>query len=284
MVAFLKKLLIPGLSTSADVERWTGLSHLGTIPRAQARASRLNPSAAVVEYDDPALAAAFRSLHATIFRECPGARIVALSSAVPKDGKTTCSVALARMSALRGRRTVLLDFDLRRRSASAEFGMPAAAGVLEVIAGRATLEQALYFDGFTPLYVLPASDDLELVRKAVVKDVFSSPLMAELMAMLRRRFDHIFIDTPPLLAVADTRHIAPHVDAFLFVTRWAKTPKDSVATAVGLLRSTGTPVAGLVLTQAPLGAAVEPQAFSTAPAERPISSALHPAWSRSGAG
>ncbi|HKR87359.1 MAG TPA: CpsD/CapB family tyrosine-protein kinase [Phenylobacterium sp.] len=239
------------MSTSRDVERWTGLPYLGAIPRAQARASRLNPSAAVVEYDDPALAASFKNLHATFLRECPGARVVALSSAVPKDGKTTCSVALARTSALRGHRTVLLDFDLRRRSASAELRKPAAVGLLEVMSGRARLDEGLYFDGFTPLYVLPASDDLELVRKAVVKDVFSSPMMTELVTVLRRRFDYIFIDTPPLLAVADTRHIAPHVDAFLFVTRWGRTPKDSVAAAVDLLKSTRTPLAGVVLTQAP---------------------------------
>jgi len=240
-----------GLSTSGDVERCTGLPYLGSIPRAQVPASQFNPSTAVVEYDDPALAAAFRRLHATILQEVPNAQVVALSSAVPKDGKTTCSVALARQSALSGYGTVLLDCDLRRRSASAELSDRPAAGLLEVLYGQARLEQALYLDGFTRLYFLPVSRNMHLVRKAVVQEVFSGPMLGELVAALRKRFDRIFIDTPPLLAVADTRHLAPLADAFLFVSRWKKTPADSVVTAVDLLKSAGARLAGLALTQSP---------------------------------
>jgi Mrp family chromosome partitioning ATPase len=173
-----------------------------------------------------------------------------LSSALPKDGKTTCSVALARQSALSGFKTVLLDCDLRRRSASAELNDRPAAGLLEVIYGQATLEQALYLDGFTRLSFLPVSTNMHLVRKAVVQDVVSGPLMADLVSALRRRFDRIFIDTPPLLAVADTRHLAPLADALLFVTRWKKTPRDAAAEAVAVLKSAGAPLAGVVLTQA----------------------------------
>lgn len=265
MVASLRRLFPRGLSTAGEVEKWTGLPYLGSIPRAETTASQLHPSAAVVEYDDPALAAAFRTMHATIFEKRPRAQVIALSSALPKDGKTTCSVALARVSALAGKRTVLVDCDLRRRSASAELSTPPAVGLLEVISGQASLDQALYLDGFTRLSFLPTSNNIELVRKAVVQDVFSDPRMAELAAVLRRRFDHIFFDTPPLLAVADTRLLASHVDSFLFVTRWKKTPRESVKMAVDLLKSTGAPLEGLMLTRAPLLAASNPRAAAASP-------------------
>lgn len=257
-VGSIRDLFVGGLSTAADVARWTGLPYLGAIPKAQVPASQLNPAAAVVEYDDPALAAAFRRLHADLWRASPRAQVVALTSALPKDGKTTCSVALARQSALSGHRTVLVDCDLRRRSASVELGGPAAVGLLEVVTGQATLDQAIHRDGFTGLYYLPVSSDLDLVRRAVVKDVLSGPLMMQLLAALRARFDHVFIDTPPLLAVADTRLLASLADAFLFVTRWRKTPTASVTLALELLNSTGAAVAGLALTRAPRSEAAAP--------------------------
>lgn len=265
MAASLRRLFPRGLTTPRDVEKWTGLPYLGSIPRAETPASQSHPSAAVVEYDDPALAAAFKSMHAAIFERRPAAQIVALSSALPKDGKTTCSVALARVSALSGKRTVLVDCDLRRRSASAELNSRPAAGLLEVISGRATLDEALYPDGFTRLSLLPTSNNMYLVRKAVVQDVFSDPRMAELVSVLERRFDHIFFDTPPLLAVADTRLLAPHVDTFVFVTRWKKTPREAVKTAVDMLKSTRAPLAGLMLTQAPPGVDAKPHAIAAAP-------------------
>jgi succinoglycan biosynthesis transport protein ExoP len=254
LIAWLRQLLAPGLSRSGDVEKWTGLPYLGSIPRAKLPATELNPSAAVVEYDDPALAAAFRNIHAAFLHLCPQVQVVALSSALPKDGKTTCSVALARQSALCGYKTVLVDCDLRRRSASAELDHPPAVGLLQVIAGEVTLEQGLSRDGFTHLYVLPIIDNIPDVQHATAQDVLGSARMGALVSSLRKRFEYIFIDTPPVLAVVDTRRLAPLVDTFLFVTQWRRTPRRAVKLAVDLLKGTGAPVAGLVLTCAPFGA------------------------------
>jgi succinoglycan biosynthesis transport protein ExoP len=252
--AWLDWFSAPGLSGTRAVEQWTGLPYLGSIPKAQLPPGERNPAQAVVEEDDPPLAAAFRDLHARLLAAHPQAKVVAVASALPNDAKTTCAVALARQSALRGFRTALVDCDLRRRSATVELDHPPLVGLLEVMAGESTLETALVLDGFTTLQVLPVADNSANIQRAVVRDIFASSEMEMLISLLRQRFEYVFIDTPPVLAVVDARRLAPLVDTFLFVTRWRRTPRRAVKMAVAMLNGAGATLAGLVLTRAPLGA------------------------------
>jgi len=244
-------MLPSGLSRSREIQNWTGIPYLASIPRAGSPDVETTPSAAVVEYPASAFAASFRQLRAALLRVRPDVRVVALTSALPKDGKTTCSVALARQSALEGYKTVLVDCDLRRRSSTAELETTPAVGLLEVIDGRCPLEQALLTDRLTSLSFLPIVGDLDAIEQATVQDVFATDAMSRLVASLRERFDYVFIDTPPVLAVVDARRLAHLVDTFVFLTRWKYTPRLAVRRAIDLLHASGAPLAGLVLTNAP---------------------------------
>jgi succinoglycan biosynthesis transport protein ExoP len=239
----------PGYTTCQDAETGTGIRCLGLFPEAAAADREGAPSAVAVEDPASALAAAFRRFRTTFVEGRPQVQVIALTSALPGDGKTTCTLGLARQSALEGHRTVLVDCDLRRRSSTAELQPPPTRGLLEVIYGGCTLDEALVRDRLTPLCVLPVAADMAAIARATNQDVFAADEMLQLMATLRQRFDYVFLDTPPLLALVDARRLAPLVDTFLLLARWGTTPKLAIANAIHLLRSTGAPLAGLVLTR-----------------------------------
>lgn len=247
----LRQLFNQGLSTSDHVERYARIPYLGSVPNVQAGADPLSRPAAMVAAEPASpFAASVQGLQATLRGAAPRAQVFALTSAVPSDGKTTCSVALARQSALAGARTVLVDCDLRRRCSTAEFGETRTNGLLEVIEGKCPLEAAIFRDQLTTLRVLPVMPDLEAIRRATVQDVFGSREMAALFATLRQEYDYIFVDTPPV-ELADTRRLTQLVDTMVFLTRWRTTPRRAVALAIDTLKATGVPLAGLVLTRAP---------------------------------
>jgi polysaccharide biosynthesis transport protein len=230
------------------VEHWAGVPCLGVLPEVELAGSE--PSDCVVKAPDASLAVAVKALHTTILAAHPQARVIALASALPADGKTTTSVALARQSAVEGLRTVLVDCDLRRRSSTAVLGSPPKLGLLDVVYGRCSLDEALVCDPLTPLAILPVVADLEVIARATNRDMFASAEMLALMSELRRRYDHVFLDTPPLLALVDARRLAPLADVFLLLARWRSTPRRAIRNAIDLLSSTPTPIAGLVLTRA----------------------------------
>lgn len=239
-----------GYLTCDEAETWTGLACLALLPEAQP-AEGGDPAPAAVAIHDPGspLAAAFRGFHSALLKAHPTVRVIALTSALPGDGKTTCTVALARQSALEGHRTVLVDCDLRRGSATAELRTAPKAGLLEVIYGQATLREALTKDRLTPLMVLPVVSDLAMITRATHGDVFATADMLRLMSTLRQTFDYVFLDTPPLLVLVDGRRLAPLADTFLLLARWRSTPKEAIGEAIELLNSTGTAIGGLVLTR-----------------------------------
>lgn len=244
----------PAAGACSDVEVFAGVQCFGLLPEAPAGA----PSAAGIQAPASPLAMAFRNIRSAVLESRPEVRVIALTSALPGDGKTTCSVGLARQSALEGFKTVLVDCDLRRRSSSAELPRPPAVGLLEVIRGECSLDEALASDGLSPLCILPVAEDLEAIARATNRDVFATDGMLELMSELRRRFDYVYLDTPPLLALVDARRLAPQADAFLLLARWRTTPKEAVRNAIDLLNSAEASLAGVVLTRAAVPAEPAP--------------------------
>jgi capsular exopolysaccharide synthesis family protein len=170
--------------------------------------------------------------------------VIAITSALPGEGKTTTSLCLARTAALQGARVVVVDCDLRRRTVNRLLRADPATGLLEVLSGEATLQQAIVVDEPTGAHVLP------LAKSAFTpKDVFGTVAMDRLLADLRARYDLIILDTAPILPVADTRVLAPKADTVVFLARWRKTPQQAIEAAFRLLAGTGAHVGGVALTQ-----------------------------------
>ncbi len=246
----LAEMLDTGLTTADDVERRLNVPHLGSLPHLASvtddNAGNIPPVEYIVDKPLSSFAEAFRTLRATIRYARVGdpVKIIALTSSLPGEGKTTTSVCLGRMAAQAGDRVVIVDCDLRRRNINKLIGTESEQGLLEVLNGQAKLQDVLLQDRDTGAYILPLSKS-----SFTPKDVFSTPAMDALLRALSERFDLVILDTAPTLAVADTRILAAKADAVVFLARWRKTPEKAIEAALKSLTAAGAYVAGVALTQ-----------------------------------
>jgi succinoglycan biosynthesis transport protein ExoP len=201
----------------------------------------------IVSNPHSAFAESFRNLKAAISYAFPHAppQVVAITSALPKEGKTTVAICLARSAALQGVRTVLVDCDIRRRGFTRIVADdPARPGLVEVLSGSAKLAEALVADESSGATVLP-------IKKAdwPTKDLFGSKGMDNILADLRSQFEFIVLDAPPLLPVADARVIATKADAVVVVAKWRETSAEATKLALLLLPRDQVKLAGVTLNQ-----------------------------------
>jgi capsular exopolysaccharide synthesis family protein len=252
----LAELLDAGLATAEDVERRLETSYLGAIPllASVAEGRTEAPIDYVISKPLSSFSEAFRNLRTSILYSRLGeaVQVIAVTSSLPGEGKTTTSVCLARSSSIQGVRTVIVDCDLRRRTVNQLLAQEPQIGLLEVLSGDATLDQAIIIDEATGTAILPLSKTTFTPR-----DVFGTAAMDRLIAELRTRFELVILDTAPLLPVADTRILAPKVDAVVFLTRWRKTPQHAVEAAFRMLVGTGAYISGVALTQMDMKAQVK---------------------------
>jgi exopolysaccharide transport family protein len=245
---FAMETLDAGLTTAEDVERRLDTAYLGAIPllSSVAEESGVSPIDHVVAKPLSGFSEAFRNLRASIVHARLGesVRVVAITSALPGEGKTTTSVCLGRVAALQGSRVIVVDCDLRRRTVNRLLSSEPTIGLLEVLSGEATLQDAITIDAETGAHFLP------LAKSAFTpRDVFGSLAMDRLLTDLRARYDLVILDTAPVLPVADTRVLAPKADSVVFLARWRKTPQHAIEAAFRMLSGTGAHLGGVALTQ-----------------------------------
>ncbi len=235
--------------TPQDVQDRLDLPCLGSVPFLDKKTRMVDrelvpPESFVLKRPLSAFGEALRSIRASVFFSSPDRKIkvLAVTSALPEEGKTTTAVGLARISALAGSKTVLVDCDLRRRSATHVLGLEAEAGLTEVLFNSAALADVIQKDPGSGCDVVPLAQ-----AEFTPRDLFSSDAMRRLVAQLRAEYDVVILDTAPVLPLADTRVLAPLADTALIVTRWGRTPASVVRSAVEQLRAHGASICGVVL-------------------------------------
>ncbi|MFT4027915.1 MAG: AAA family ATPase [Novosphingobium sp.] len=237
-----------GIRTKLDVEKRLGARYLGAIPDVESTLGGLKvtepPQDYVVSHPLSTFAEALRSLRASAtLRGNRKPKVIALTSALPREGKTTTAVCLARALAMSGASTVLVDCDLRRHSAS-DIVLDGRPGRLsEVLAGTLPVDAALLTDTMTDLKLLCTSE-----AAAEGRDLLAAELVGPLLAELRGRFDFVVIDTAPVLGVADARAVAHQADAVILLARWGQTSLRAADTALDLLIAAQAKVIGVALT------------------------------------
>jgi capsular exopolysaccharide synthesis family protein len=169
-------------------------------------------------------------------------RTIAIVSTLPGEGKTTSSLSLARIMAMAGERTLLIDTDLRRSGLTKIAGISAEVGLVEVLHGDVAVKDAIVPDVVENLAILPIAQTV-----FTPEDMFGSAAMPNLLAELRQYYDHIIVDTPPLLGVADARTIAAMVDQVVLFIRWNSTPRNAVLSGLEMLAHDQAHVMGAVL-------------------------------------
>ncbi|MET0270664.1 MAG: CpsD/CapB family tyrosine-protein kinase [Sphingomonas sp.] len=245
--ALLVERRYAGLTGGRDIGERLGLSHLGSVPTLRSvLPNAVSPLDAMVEAQASGFAEAFRgAMMAIRLAGGRGTQAIAISSALPNEGKTTFAACLARSIALSGESVVLIDCDARRRDASALFGFSQRRpGLIEVLRYEATLEEALVRDAASGAWILPLTGPAE-----EVSELLSGQGMMALLEDCKRRFKRVLIDTAPILAISTTRAIAAMVDVAVLVVRWRATPDHAVRAAIGMLPDEHVRIAGVVLTQ-----------------------------------
>jgi tyrosine-protein kinase Etk/Wzc len=247
-----------------------GMPVLGTIPRIQMDAApgsngngkrvrvpkivSLSPDEflrerLVTQHDPQSPAAeAYRALRTSITFAGVGRNTQALvvTSAMPGDGKSTSSSNLAIAFTQQGLRTLLIDADLRRGLLHKVFDMPQDPGLTHVLMGRAALDDAIRDTGVgpadTPLHFLPAG-----VFPPNPAELLGSERMRVLVADLRKRYDILVFDAPPLNLVTDASVLGTITDATLLVARAGVTDRRALHHAAAQLHQLGSSVSGIVL-------------------------------------
>lgn len=176
-------------------------------------------------------------------------KVIGITSALPNEGKSTVSSNLAELIADAGKKVILIDGDLRNPSLTRALAPAATAGLLEVLHEKSTLPDVIYFDASTKLSFLPA---LVKGRLSHSDEVLASNQFGKLMEVLRKEFDYIIIDFPPLAPVVDVRGTCQVVDSFIFVIEWGQTRIELVQNQLASARELCEKTLGVVLNKANL--------------------------------
>jgi succinoglycan biosynthesis transport protein ExoP len=223
--------------------KWSQLAHknaqhTGSDPRVETLA-HTQPKSQISE--------AFRALRTSLLlsqAEHPP-QVILVTSALPREGKTTAAVNLAVTLAQLGDRTLLIDCDLRKPGIRRALNLTTSkeVGLSSYLAGVANLDEILFSH--------PTISNLEAMTTGPIPpspaDLLSSHRMREGIAELRRRFKFIVIDSPPVMAATDAVIVSSLTDGVLLVVRSGETPKEAFTRTRDLLSAVKSRILGVVL-------------------------------------
>ena len=229
-----------------ELEAYTGHAVLGSIPRyKKARRRR-----AVVDHmramPGGSMAEAVRNLRTSILlaNVDQPPKVVVVTSSVPEEGKSLTTLLLGLVTAQMGKRAILIDADLRRRTLHHSLKVKSVPGLIALLNGSARLEDAVRIDEKSGLHALPVER-----TKVSAPDLLASEAFSNMIKDLRDHYDLILLDAPPVLPVTDARILAKMADALIYVVKWNDTPRDIVNHGLSSLKGIGIHISGLVMTQ-----------------------------------
>jgi len=264
-LALFREYLDNTVKSPDDIEALTGLPSLAVVPSLpglnghHSRLSRFSrdshpqvtagPRVELLSYVQPKsqISEAFRALRTSLLlsqAEHPP-QVILVTSALPREGKTTAAVNLAVTLAQLGDRTLLMDSDLRkpgiRRALNLTMGKE--AGLSSYLAGVSTLDEVIIPH--------PTITNLEALTTGPVPpspaDLLSSHRMREAITELRRRYKFVVIDSPPIMAATDAVILSSLTDGVLLVVRSGETPKEAFTRTRDLLAAVKSRLLGVVL-------------------------------------
>jgi succinoglycan biosynthesis transport protein ExoP len=240
-LAFLFENLDPTLYTTRQIEEVTELPLLEKIPTVAKRQQTTLFSGNSPQGE------AFRRLRTNTLalnHDVP-LQTLLITSAEPREGKSTIVANLACAMARSGRRVIAVDGDLRRATLHEIFDLPNQIGLSSLLNQEATLDEAIQ-DGDVPGVRVLTSGPLP----PDPAELLGSPHMADLIEQLVQQFDVVLLDTPSLLAVTDAAVLAPVVDGVILVVGRAQTQREAVRAARQQLAGVKARLVGVVVNRA----------------------------------
>src|ERR1035441_4443330 len=167
-----------------------------------------------------------------------------ITSAAPSEGKTTIAAHLAIANADRGKRTLMVDGDLRRPSLHSKFGINPREGLSNVLTGEIPWQSALHpIEGRPNLTLLPAGPGSHRAADLI------GPRLSSLLDEFNKEYDLVILDSPPLLGFAECLQIATAADGVLIVSLAGDTKRKAVAAVVSALQRVRANIIGVILNQ-----------------------------------
>ncbi|MGR3661532.1 MAG: GumC family protein [Paracoccaceae bacterium] len=273
-LAFLNEYYIGGVTSATQLSELLQMTTAATVPFSQEmNAGRLSVAEKIVDAPLSLYSESVRKIRAAVdqgFRRQPpasetvpvsGGRIILVTSSLAGEGKTTTALALARTYATAGKKTLLIDGDLRKPALHRLLGFQPEVGFLDYLRDPEQTELSNAF------YARDPASDLALIMGAgrsefATDQLLNSATFEALMEQARNVYDITIIDSPPLLPVVDARYIAPHVDAVVMLVKWAATSQADLRAAVQPLRDAMRDDAGFYPVLAQSEARVQPSRYN----------------------
>jgi polysaccharide biosynthesis transport protein len=250
-LAFLLEYLDDSIKFPDEVERFTGLALLGVIP--MVNTARATPREQIAKDPRSSLAEAYRSLRTALqFSTSRGApRTLVVTSCTKSEGKSTSAFSTALALSQLGKRVLLVDADMRNPTVHKMFGGDHSSGLSNMLSSevdpigvtRTTEFPNLFYISAGPLPPNPA-------------ELLSGNQLQKLLSPSFTAFDHIVIDAPPIMGIADAIILCKQVEATLFVIESSSTRKTSIRNALKRLHQAGAHPLGAVLTKLPSSASL----------------------------
>lgn len=240
-LAFALEHVDEAIADPAEVERQLGLPLLGTVPKVEGQTPRealLDRKSALVD----AYIAIQTNLSFTTEHGVP--RSFAVTSTRPNEGKSTTALALATSLARAHRRVILVDGDMRSPSVHHLGGVDHDRGLSNFLSGQDDIDTMIFEMadlGFTAMSAGPIPPN--------AAELLTGTRLPALIQRLLERYDHVVVDSPPVMGLADASLIAAHVEGVVYAVESQSIRSSMVKTALARLASARVRVIGGVLTK-----------------------------------
>ncbi len=251
MLALLRKMLRTGIKDSTQIENEFDLPVYATVPRSPVQESRIKllkkkksiPILAIKHGDDVAIES-LRSMRTAIHFALANAKnnIISIAGPAPEVGKSFISVNLATILAQSNKRVLLIDADLRRGYLNKYFNAEIKPGLSEYLAGEVGLNEITHHSEVAGLDMITRGKSPTNPSEAL-----STPQFIAFLEEIMPLYDHILIDTPPVLAVTDGVVIAQNAGVNLVIARHAKTHMKELELTLSRFEQAGIKVNGFIL-------------------------------------
>jgi capsular exopolysaccharide synthesis family protein len=241
--AFFVAFIDDRVKSSYDIEGVVGLPLIGIIPQIK-RMEPADKAQIVATNADRQVAEAFLTLHSSLRLkdESKNAKCILTTSTIPGEGKSFVTTNLALTFASHGEKVVVIDCDLRKPNVHKSLRLENLKGLIDVVGGTATLDDVTLRNVHPNLDVITSGG-----RAKNPTQVLNSKGFEQMIADLRKRYDRIFIDTPPLAAVSDALIILPLADGSIFSIFFNKVRRKAARFAAAKLMEANVPNFGAVL-------------------------------------
>jgi len=241
--AFFIAFIDDRVKSSFDIESVIGLPLLGIIPQIK-KMEQPDKAQIVVNNADRQVAEAFLTLHSSLRLrdDSKDAKVFLITSTIPGEGKSFTATNLALTYAAHGERVCVVDCDLRKPNIHKSFRRENLKGLIDVCAGSATLDDTILREVHANLDILPTGG-----RAKNPTHILSNKAFEVMISDLRKRYDRVFLDTPPLAAVSDALVILPLVDGAIFTIFFNKVRRKAAQSSARRLLESNVTCFGAVL-------------------------------------